>query len=81
MNAEIPTTYLDHASGTPVSPAAERALSRALDLYGDPLRFHSAGLATRRMLEDSRAELAEGLSAQSDEIVFTSGVVPVGGKR
>jgi len=73
VNAETPTTYLDHASGTPVSAAAERALSRALERYGDPLRFHSAGLATRRMLEDSRAELAEGLSAQPDEIVFTSG--------
>jgi cysteine desulfurase len=66
-------TYLDHASGTPVSAAAARALSNALELYGDPLRFHSAGLATRRLLDDARAELAEGLSAQPDEIVFTSG--------
>ena len=48
-----------------------RALSRALDLYGDPLRLHAQGLATRRFLEESRAELAEGLSAHPDEIVVT----------
>ena len=37
------------------------------------MRLHAPGLATRRFLEESRAELAEGLSAQPDEIVFTSG--------
>jgi cysteine desulfurase len=70
MNAE---TYFDHASGTPMSEAARRALLRALEAYGDPLRLHAPGREARRLLEDARAELADALGAQADEIVFTSG--------
>ena len=66
-------TYLDHASATPLSDAARRAFVDALDAFGDPLRLHANGLAARRLLDDSRARIAEALGAQPDEIVFTSG--------
>jgi cysteine desulfurase len=66
-------TYLDHASAAPMSGAARTALLGALDAYGDPLRLHANGLAARRLLDDARAETADAIGAQPDEIVFTSG--------
>lgn len=66
-------TYLDHASAVPMSGAARSALLGALDAFGDPLRLHANGLAARQLLDDARAHVAQGLAAQPDEIVFTSG--------
>jgi cysteine desulfurase len=66
-------TYLDHASATPLSEQAREALEAALDAFGDPMRLHAHGLAARRLLDDARAQIAETLCAQPDEIVFTSG--------
>jgi cysteine desulfurase len=66
-------TYLDHTSAAPMSEAARRALLDALDAFADPLRLHANGLAVRRLLDDARAQTAESLAAQPDEIVFTSG--------
>ncbi len=67
------TTYLDHASASPLSPPAREALVAAVDLYGDPLRLHAEGIAAKRALDTARAHVAEALGAQPDEIVFTSG--------
>jgi cysteine desulfurase len=67
------STYLDHASATPLDERARAALVAALDEFADPLRVHGDGLAARRLLDDARATVADGLGAQPDEIVFTSG--------
>jgi len=67
------TTYLDHASATPLDERARAALLAALDGFGDPLRLHAEGLAARRLLDDARATVADAIGAQPDEIVFTSG--------
>ncbi|MEX2274518.1 MAG: cysteine desulfurase family protein [Actinomycetota bacterium] len=68
-----PGTYLDYASATPLHDAARDAYVAALDTFGDPLRIHRYGREARRILEDSRASIAQSLGAQPDEIVFTSG--------
>jgi cysteine desulfurase len=67
------STYLDHASATPLDERARTALVAALDEFADPLRVHGDGLAARRLLEDARATVAGAVGAQPDEIVFTSG--------
>ena len=67
------TTYLDHASATPLDERAREAMLAALDEFGDPLRLHADGLAARRLLDDARAIVAGAIGAQPDEIVFTSG--------
>jgi cysteine desulfurase len=56
-----------------LSDAARRALIGALDSFGDPLRLHANGLAALRLLDEARAQIADVLTAQPDEIVFTSG--------
>lgn len=65
--------YLDAASATPLLPAARDAVIDALDRFGDPLNIHAPGREARRILDGSRATIAEGIHAQPDEIVFTSG--------
>src|SRR4249919_1645039 len=67
------STYLDHASATPLDDRARTALVAALDEFADPLRVHGDGLAARRLLDDARAGVAAAIGAQPDEIVFTSG--------
>jgi cysteine desulfurase len=66
-------TYLDHASASPLDPRAREAMLEALDVFGDPLRLHRDGLRAKRLLDDSREQIAVALGAQPDEIVFTSG--------
>jgi cysteine desulfurase len=65
--------YLDGASATAIVPAAREAMLASLDVFGDPLNIHTPGRDARRLLEESRATVAEGIGAQPDEIVFTSG--------
>lgn len=65
--------YLDAASATPLLPEARGAMVEALDRFGDPLNIHAPGREARQVLDGSRATIAEGIGAQPDEIVFTSG--------
>ena len=59
------STYLDHASATPLDERARAALLAALDEFGDPLRVHGDGLAARRLLDDARADGRRRRSAPS----------------
>lgn len=66
--------YLDHASTSPLRPAAREAMVAALtDLSGDPGRIHEEGMASRVALEEAREQVAAFLGARSREVVFTSG--------
>jgi cysteine desulfurase len=42
-------------------------------VFGDPLSIHAPGREARRLLDGSRATIADAIGAQPDEIVFTSG--------
>ncbi len=67
--------YLDHASTSPLRPAARDALVGALDAgWGDPSRIHEEGMAARHALEGAREQVATFLGCRSSrEVVFTSG--------
>jgi cysteine desulfurase len=66
-------SYLDHASTSPLRPAARDALVAALDLAGDPGRIHTEGLTARVAVEQARAQVADLLGARPREVVLTSG--------
>ncbi|HZB01534.1 MAG TPA: cysteine desulfurase family protein [Actinomycetota bacterium] len=70
MTAEV---FLDAASGIPLVPEARAAVIEALDRFGDPLQIHRPGREARALLDDARQTVAASISAQPDEIVFTSG--------
>lgn len=68
-----PTAYLDHAATTPMSSAAIEAYTDQLAVAGNPSSLHSAGRAARRVVEESREQIAAALGARPSEVVFTGG--------
>ena len=65
--------YLDHAATTPMRPEAIAAMAEELGHLGNPSSLHSAGRRARRVVEESREQLAEVFGARPSEVVFTSG--------
>jgi cysteine desulfurase len=69
----VPRTYLDHASGSPLRPAALDALLPYLrDHPGDPGRVHTEGRTTRVAVEDAREQVAALFGSRPREVVFTA---------
>lgn len=67
------TAYLDHAATTPMSPAAIEAMVTELRTVGNASSLHGAGRRARRVVEESREQIAASLGARPSEVVFTSG--------
>jgi cysteine desulfurase len=69
----IPVVYLDHAATTPMLPEAIAAMTQELAELGNPSSLHSAGRRARRVVAESREQIAEVFGARPSEVVFTSG--------
>ena len=67
------SAYLDHAATTPMRPEAIAAMTEELGQLGNPSSLHAAGRRARRVVEESREQLAEVFGARPSEVVFTSG--------
>lgn len=65
--------YLDHAATTPMVPAAVEAMTRELTRVGNASSLHGSGRGARRVVEESREEIAACLGAEPSEVIFTSG--------
>jgi cysteine desulfurase len=65
--------YLDHAATTPMLPEALDAMVTELALTGNPSSLHNAGRRARRIIEESREQIAMAYGARPSEVVFTSG--------
>jgi cysteine desulfurase len=65
--------YLDHAATTPMMPAALAAMTEELGQTGNPSSLHNAGRRARRVVEESREQIAEAYGARPSEVVFTGG--------
>jgi cysteine desulfurase len=65
--------YLDHAATTPMLPEALAAMTEELAHTGNPSSLHNAGRRARRVVEESREQLAQAFGARPSEVVFTSG--------
>jgi cysteine desulfurase len=69
----VSRAYLDHASTSPLRPAAFEAMEPFLrDHHADPGRLHAEGRVTRVALEDAREQVAALSGARPREVVFTS---------
>ncbi len=66
--------YLDHASATPVSQEAQRAMREAEDISGNPGGIHAEGVAALQSLTQSRESIAAELGCKPRELIFTSGL-------
>lgn len=67
--------YLDHQASTPLNPLALEAMISCLrDTYANPHSDdHAAGWAAANAIEVARAQVADAIGAEADEVVFTSG--------
>jgi cysteine desulfurase len=65
--------YLDHAATTPMRQRAIAAMTDELAQLGNPSSLHSAGRRARRVVEESREQLAEVFGARPSDVIFTSG--------
>jgi len=65
--------YLDHAATTPMLPEALDAMTGELARLGNPSSLHNAGRRARRVVEESREQIAAAYGARPSEVVFTSG--------
>jgi cysteine desulfurase len=67
--------YLDHAASTPMLPevvdTVTAALREALSTTGNASSLHTSGRRARRVVEESREQLAAAVGARPSEVVFT----------
>ena len=68
-----PVVYLDHAATTPMLPEAIAAMTEELARLGNPSSLHNGGRRARRVVEESREQIAEVFGARASEVIFTSG--------
>lgn len=66
--------YLDNSATTRVcSEAAQKALQMMTETYGNPSSLHTMGFLAQKEVDQARETIAKALSAEKEEIVFTSG--------
>ena len=65
--------YLDHAATTDVLPEVVEVIARTLGQVGNASSTHGPGRAARRLVEESREDIADALGVHPSEVVFTSG--------
>jgi cysteine desulfurase len=66
--------YLDYNATTPVAPQVRDAMLPFLgEHFGNPSSSHALGRAAHAAVEQARAQVAELLEADPEEIVFTGG--------
>jgi cysteine desulfurase len=72
--SEDVTTYLDHGATTPLRPEVAEAMAQARSMpLGNPTGSHRPAQRARRLLEESRDEVAAVLGREPGDIIFTSG--------
>ncbi|MFT3871172.1 MAG: cysteine desulfurase family protein [Nocardioides sp.] len=73
MSDQRPSVYLDHAATTPMLPDAVAAMTAHLAHPGNASSLHASGRQARRVVEESREQIAQALNCRPGEVVFTSG--------
>jgi cysteine desulfurase len=70
----VTVAYLDHAATAPLRPEVAAAMAEVLDgLLGNPTGSHPPAQRAKRLLEESRDEVASFVQRDPGEVVFTSG--------
>lgn len=65
--------YLDNAATTKVSPQIQEYINGvARDFYGNPSSQHFKGVISKKLLDDSRHNIADYIGAKDTEIIFTA---------
>jgi cysteine desulfurase len=74
MREPVRPIYLDYNASTPIDPRVAAVMRPLLDgPFANPSATHSGGRTARALLDRARAQVADLLRSNADEIVFTSG--------
>ena len=66
--------YFDHSATTPVHPEVSELMdSIQSTIYGNPSSIYSSGQKAKSVVENARRQIAESISAEPEQIIFTSG--------
>ncbi len=66
--------FMDYASGTPIDKSVLKEMNKFFsNNFFNPGSIYSEGVYVKSVLEDSRRDIAEFLSARPKEIIFTEG--------
>jgi cysteine desulfurase len=66
--------YLDHAATTPIHPEVLASMVKVMEAqFGNPSSIHHYGREARKILDDTRHELAMSIGTKANNIIFTSG--------
>lgn len=66
--------YLDHASTTPMDDRVFSVMKKVIkDTYGNSGGMYQLGIETKKVISESRSQIARILGTTSDNVVFTRG--------
>ena len=66
--------YADHAATTPMCEASIAAMTECMkNCYGNPSAIYQSGIMAKKAIQKAREIISDGLGADANEIVFTSG--------
>ncbi|ALE03791.1 cysteine desulfurase family protein [Bartonella ancashensis] len=65
--------YFDHNATAPLTKMARVALLESLEIFANPSSVHTEGRAAKALLQRARRQVADRLSANPDNVIFTSG--------
>lgn len=69
----VKNIYLDYASLTPIDKEVKGYMDELYDMsVGNPSSLHSYGVKAKKILEESKKQVAACINAHPDEIFFTS---------
>jgi cysteine desulfurase len=68
-----PRIYLDWNATAPLRPEAQKAMTEAMEVFGNPSSIHAEGRSARMLIEDARTAIAALVGARPRDVVFTSG--------
>ena len=57
--------YLDNASTTPLSDSTKEYLISLLDIYGNPSSIHSIGEKSKKIISETRKNIANFINADT----------------
>ena len=66
--------YFDHSATTPIHPnVLELMIEIQREVFGNPSSVHQLGRKARSIIETARKQVAKSISANSNQVIFTSG--------
>ena len=66
--------YFDHSATTPLLPEVSELINNInREIYGNPSSVYSLGRKSRSIIENARNQVANSISENPEQIIFTSG--------